>query len=247
MQVNKERANEVTDFMRRVNQEWVTKGVMNKVGAQSDERARFSFYKFLVDNNLLQDAEEKNSDLWIPCPFHDDASPSCSINEQKYVYNCFSCGRHGNLISLIKDYKNEFERSNASYYQVLNDFLRLDKEMQAALGYNSIYTNDNVNYKFDEALTKFRFNPPKGRVLPTSYLELADLLIKKKADIKQISLFIVLMQNHVDVKEIYQEIFGANEVTINYNDEISVSSISLGDLLSDTDNVQDDLQNLSSF
>lgn len=243
MQVNKERANEVTDFMRRVNQEWVSKGVMTKAGAQSDERARFSFFRFLADNNLLQDAEEKNSDLWIPCPFHDDASPSCSINEHKYVYNCFSCGRHGNLISLIKDYKNEFERSNASYYQVLNDFLRVDKEMQATLGYNSIFSQDNDNYKFEEALTKFRFNPPKGTVLPSSYTELADLLIKQKADIKMISLFIVLMQNHVDVKEIYHELYGNNDISL--NSDSNTTNVSLDDLLKD--DTESTLENLNSF
>ena len=244
MQVNKERANEVTEFMKHVNQEWVTKGVMTKIGAQSDERARFSFYKFLADNNLLQESEERNSDLWIACPFHDDVSPSCSINEQKYVYNCFSCGRHGNLISLIKDYKNEFERSNASYYQVLNDFLRTDKEMQATLGYNNIFSNTADTFKFEEALPKFRFKPPKGEVLPSSYTELADLLIKRKADFKLISLFIVLMQNHVDVKEIYAELYGSGAI-VSGNEVTEISSISLDELLQN--NTNNDLIDLNNF
>ena len=40
------------------------------------------------------------------CPFHDDSSPSFSVNPDKQVYHCFGCGASGGLISFIM----EFER-----------------------------------------------------------------------------------------------------------------------------------------
>ena len=37
------------------------------------------------------------------CPFHDDKNPSMSINDNKNVYNCFSCGACGNSITFIRE------------------------------------------------------------------------------------------------------------------------------------------------
>jgi hypothetical protein len=231
MYVNKDRVKEATDYMKKVNLEWVTSGVNTKIAVQTDERARFSFHKFLYDNNLVVDEMERGSDLWIACPFHDDASPSCSINEEKYIYHCFSCGSKGNLINLIVDYKNKFEDSGTGYYRVLNSFLQNDKVMQAELGYDSIYVNQAEDkFDFNEALQKFRFDPPKGFVYPSSYCELADLLIKRKATINQIKLFIILMQEEVSVREIYNELYDEG-LDDNDNDNNTAETISLESLM----------------
>ena len=40
------------------------------------------------------------------CPFHDDSSPSFSVNPDKQVYHCFGCGASGGLISFIMEYDN---------------------------------------------------------------------------------------------------------------------------------------------
>ena len=40
------------------------------------------------------------------CPFHDDSSPSFSVNPDKQVYHCFGCGASGGLIKFVM----EFER-----------------------------------------------------------------------------------------------------------------------------------------
>ena len=38
------------------------------------------------------------------CPFHDDSSPSFSVNPDKQVYHCFGCGVSGGLISFIMEF-----------------------------------------------------------------------------------------------------------------------------------------------
>lgn len=38
------------------------------------------------------------------CPFHDDHSPSLSVNEQKKLYKCFSCGAGGDVFTFVKEY-----------------------------------------------------------------------------------------------------------------------------------------------
>ncbi|PKR55078.1 DNA primase [Thalassospira marina] len=35
------------------------------------------------------------------CPFHNEKSPSFTVNEQKGFYHCFGCGAHGDVISFV--------------------------------------------------------------------------------------------------------------------------------------------------
>lgn len=44
---------------------------------------------------------DKNKAL---CPFHDDHSPSFSVQKDKQIYKCFSCGESGNVITFIQKY-----------------------------------------------------------------------------------------------------------------------------------------------
>lgn len=37
------------------------------------------------------------------CPFHNEKTPSFTINDEKAFYHCFGCGAHGDVISFIKD------------------------------------------------------------------------------------------------------------------------------------------------
>ncbi|MBT5330654.1 MAG: DNA primase [Porticoccaceae bacterium] len=40
------------------------------------------------------------------CPFHDEKTPSFSVNPQKQFYYCFGCGAGGNVIGFAMDYVN---------------------------------------------------------------------------------------------------------------------------------------------
>jgi len=43
-----------------------------------------------------------NSDqVKIICPFHDDHKPSCGVNIDKHVFNCFACDAGGNALDFI--------------------------------------------------------------------------------------------------------------------------------------------------
>ena len=44
---------------------------------------------------------DKNKAL---CPFHDDHSPSFSVQKDKQIYKCFSCGESGNAITFVQKY-----------------------------------------------------------------------------------------------------------------------------------------------
>lgn len=37
----------------------------------------------------------------IFCPFHDDGSPSCSVNLEKKIFHCFACGEKGTILDFV--------------------------------------------------------------------------------------------------------------------------------------------------
>lgn len=56
------------------------------------------------------------------CPFHDERTPSFSVNESKQIFKCFSCGRGGNVFSFVMDYDKlsfpEAVKKVADYAQI---------------------------------------------------------------------------------------------------------------------------------
>ena len=49
---------------------------------------------------------KKGQNYWACCPFHNEKTPSFSVNEQKGFYHCFGCGEHGDIISFVMKSKN---------------------------------------------------------------------------------------------------------------------------------------------
>ena len=49
---------------------------------------------------------KSGSNHWACCPFHQEKTPSFSVNTQKGFYHCFGCGVSGDAIRFLMDYDN---------------------------------------------------------------------------------------------------------------------------------------------
>jgi len=75
------------------------------------------FKDFINNKSIILD-----NDIIINCPFHNDRNPSCSvsIDENKPIYHCFSCGAKGSWIGA------HMKLNNFTYQEALAD-LELEK------------------------------------------------------------------------------------------------------------------------
>lgn len=94
---------------------------------------------------------DKNKAL---CPFHDDHSPSFSIQSDKQIYKCFSCGESGNVITFIQKFNNI---SFVEALKLLADRVGIKLDVKVTKKSNSEFEhyyeiNDTVNRYFKNNL-----------------------------------------------------------------------------------------------
>ena len=50
--------------------------------------------------------QNKGSNYFGLCPFHNEKSPSFSVSQSKQIFYCFGCGAGGNVITFLMEYEN---------------------------------------------------------------------------------------------------------------------------------------------
>jgi DNA primase len=64
------------------------------------------------------DLKKKGKDHWACCPFHNENSPSFSVNSSKQFYYCFGCGASGTAVKFLQEY------DNLSFVEAIEDLAR---------------------------------------------------------------------------------------------------------------------------
>ena len=59
--------------------------------------------------------KKKGSNYWGCCPFHNEKTPSFSVNIQKGTFKCFGCGEGGDAITFLMKINNQ------SFSEVIKD------------------------------------------------------------------------------------------------------------------------------
>lgn len=106
---------------------------------------------------------KQGRNLFGSCPWHDEKTPSFSVNEQKQIFHCFSCGRGGNVFQFLVEMKNlsfpdaVLEVANIANISIDSKYVQLNKQpvynknhdlynlyTQAAKLYHHMLMNTNI-------------------------------------------------------------------------------------------------------
>ena len=103
--------------------------------------------------------KKRGANHWGLCPFHNDRSPSFSVNSAKGIFKCFSCGKAGSAVSFLMDLEGmsyvEAIRWLAKKYNIeIQEKEMTTAERQAEAERESMYAvNDFALDHFEKTLT----------------------------------------------------------------------------------------------
>ena len=105
----------------------------------------------LIDARVKLKKQGKN--FHACCPFHNEKTPSFTVNGEKQFYHCFGCGAHGNAIDFLMNYdKLEFVETVEELAAMHN----LDVPYEAGTGLSQIERHQRQNlYQLMEGLNDF--------------------------------------------------------------------------------------------
>ncbi|MDD5650317.1 MAG: CHC2 zinc finger domain-containing protein [Candidatus Nanoarchaeia archaeon] len=103
---------------------------------------------------------QKGREFMCPCPFHDDTTPSFSIQEKTGIYNCFVCGG-GDFIRFIKNLEGLKTTKEAI------EFAKIQVGINETVDVFSIVKNSTFQF-FDNDCYEEENNELKEVVLPPS-------------------------------------------------------------------------------
>lgn len=81
----------------------------------SDLKSRLSLSTLMDQEFSLQKLKRvgNGNSFLACCPFHDDKSPSLTIDDDGGIYHCFGCNEHGDIIDMYRDH------CNLNFFQVI--------------------------------------------------------------------------------------------------------------------------------
>jgi DNA primase len=106
---------------------------------------------------------KKSGDNFVGlCPFHNEKTPSFTVNEKKGVFHCFGCGAGGDVISFLTRIRNEGFNDTVRYLAniagvQLNDEKDSDKNRNNYYSINELLANYYHNLLFSDPSGKKAF------------------------------------------------------------------------------------------
>ena len=140
--------------------------------------------------------KKKGQNYWGCCPFHNEKTPSFSVNEEKGFYHCFGCGEHGDIISFTMkseniDFKNaiseladmagikmpEFKQKTQQQIEAEENYRKITE--RAAEIYQDLLFKDSGKHALeyiknrgfsDEMIKKYRIGyAPKSNIISSTF------------------------------------------------------------------------------
>lgn len=182
----------------------LAKRVVNEIDnlAEANENSKYTFTNFCKKHKLFHDNDKvlHNGNLFICCPFHKDESPSLGISEDRRVWNCLGCLKHGKFVDFVWNYTTEIEGREITWYQQVNELLKNDPELQMRVGASSIYKKEKPQDTFTGvSYRKFKLQSVK----PKTYPELATYIKSHNFGKKEIIMALLQIQAGISPESIF--------------------------------------------
>lgn len=125
--------------------------------------------RFRIDSFLEQQGIHVENNRQIRCPFHDDSTPSFSVDTEANIWKCFGCPDGGHFLDIWIKYNNRYNNTNYSIFTATEQLLSQSPELQAELGFSSIF--QNVEQQFDLFASDSNEVQTEQPAMPTSFFD----------------------------------------------------------------------------
>ncbi|WP_286019114.1 CHC2 zinc finger domain-containing protein, partial [Candidatus Venteria ishoeyi] len=78
---------------------------MREIKESTIQELRLADVKQVVEHFVTLKKDGANWGACCPFPGHDEKTPSFKVSTSKNIYKCFGCGKSGDGISFLQDYK----------------------------------------------------------------------------------------------------------------------------------------------
>lgn len=131
-------------------------------------------YQLYDMGSSLGRTKDRNTDIAIVCPFHDDSDPSLNISKENGVCHCFACNASSSLPKVISKLLTGKESAQKGMQWLMKNF-----DSEVIIGSNYTYTSKEkeIEYITEEELDSYRYTHPYmyQRHLTDDIIELFDI------------------------------------------------------------------------
>ena len=102
---------------------------------------------------------KKGKDIWCCCPFHNEKTPSCKINDDLGTFYCFGCGAKGDIFTIYQDLfnytfldavKELSDRAGVKINFDNNSYIKQDNNIFKILAISTKWFESNLNLENNE-------------------------------------------------------------------------------------------------
>ncbi|OYW67330.1 MAG: DNA primase, partial [Aerococcus viridans] len=162
------------------------------------------------------DLQKRGRNYFGYCPFHDEKTPSFTVNEEKQIFHCFSCGRGGNVFRFMEEIEGysfpqavqkvaeagnvsvSFDwsalddgKQTANYSSAQNRLIQIHEELRQFYHYllmNTENGHQGLTYLYDRGLSKETLDAFQIGIAPEDGRLAAQHLLNKEFTIEELQL-----------------------------------------------------------
>lgn len=162
------------------------------------------------------DLQKRGRNYFGYCPFHEERTPSFTVNEEKQIFHCFSCGRGGNVFRFMEEIEGysfpqavqkvaeagnvsvSFDwsalddgKQTANYSSAQNRLIQLHEELRQFYHYllmNTENGHQGLTYLYDRGLSKETLDTYQIGIAPEDGRLAAQHLLNKEFTIEELQL-----------------------------------------------------------